>query len=332
MLRPRHGGQRQPSGQQGATADGVAGGHGVGALLGLPFKGSCASLGMRGCSAALHATPARRDHAGAYEQILYEAGAERDGVATITLNRPERLNAWTPVMERELRDAMQRASADAAVRAVILTGAGRGFCAGADLLQRKSGEPYPEYPEGGIGEEPDPNFAQRYSYLTGVPKPVIAAINGAVAGVGLALTLYADLRYMAEGAKLSASFARRGLVAEHATAWTLPRLIGPMNAMDLLLSGRTILAEEAASMGLVRLLPAEGFLDAVHGVARDLAVHSSPRSMRVIKRQVWEGWFEDLAGATQRANREQAASRATADYREGITAFREKRAPRFTGR
>ena len=267
-----------------------------------------------------------------YEQILYDAGAGQDGIATVTLNRPERLNAWTPVMEREVRDAMQRASADAAVRAVILTGAGRGFCAGADLMQRKPGEPYPAYPEGGIGDEADPNFAQRYSYLIGVPKPVIAAINGAVAGVGLAVTLHADFRYMAAGAKLTAAFARRGLIAEHATAWTLPRLVGPMNAMDLLLSGRTILAEEAAAMGLVRLLPAEGFLEAVRAVARELALHSSPRSLRVIKRQVWEGWFEDLAGATQRANREQAASRETADYREGITAFQEKRQPRFTGR
>ncbi len=266
-----------------------------------------------------------------YEQILYETGPD-DGIATVTLNRPDRLNAWTHEMEREVRDAMQRASADAAVRAVILTGAGRGFCAGADLGRRRPGEPYPEYPEGGIGEETDPNFAQRYSYLIGVPKPVVAAINGAVAGVGLAIALFADLRFMAAGAKLSAAFARRGLIAEHATAWTLPRLIGPMNAMDLLLSGRTILAEEAAGMGLVRLLPAEGFLEAARAATREMTGLSSPRSMRVIKRQVWEGFFQDLATANQRANAEQAASRETADYREGITAFLEKRTPSFTGR
>jgi len=267
-----------------------------------------------------------------YEQILFDAGAAHGGIATVTLNRPDRLNAWTPVMEREVRDAMQRLSADEAVRAVILTGAGRGFCAGADLGQRKPGEPYPAWPEGGIGAETDPNFTQRYTYLAGVPKPVVAAINGAVAGVGLALTLFADVRFMAAGAKLSAAFARRGLIAEHCTAWTLPRLIGPMNAMDLLLSGRTILAEEAARMGLVRELPAEGFLDAVRAATEALIGASSPRSMRVIKRQVWEGFFQDLATASQRATVEQTASRESADYREGITAFQEKRGPNFTGR
>ncbi|MBX9700099.1 MAG: enoyl-CoA hydratase/isomerase family protein [Acetobacteraceae bacterium] len=264
-----------------------------------------------------------------YEQTLYDAGADQGGIATITLNRPERLNAWTPVMEREVRDAMQRASADDAVRAVILTGAGRGFCAGADLGQRKPGEPYPEWPEGGIGDEADPNFTGRYTDLAGVPKPVVAAINGAVAGVGLAITLFADVRFMAAGAKLSAAFARRGLIAEHATAWTLPRLIGPMNAMDLLLSGRTILAEEAAAMGLVRVLPAEGFLDAARAATLGLIGLSSPRSMRVIKRQVWDGFFQDLATASARATEAQAASRESADYREGITAFLEKRTPRF---
>lgn len=264
-----------------------------------------------------------------YEQILCDAGAGHGGIATVTLNRPERLNAWTPVMERELRDAMQRLAADDTVRAVMLTGAGRGFCAGADLGRRKPGEPYPEWPEGGIGEDADPNFTGRYTYLAGVPKPVVAAINGAVAGVGLAITLFADFRFMAAGAKLSAAFARRGLIAEHATAWTLPRLIGPMNAMDLLLSGRTIPAEEAERMGLVRVLPAEGFLDAARAAVRELTGLSSPRSMRVIKRQVWEGFFQDLATASRRATEAQADSRDSADYREGIAAFLEKRRPGF---
>lgn len=262
-----------------------------------------------------------------YTELLY---AVTERVATITLNRPDRMNAWTPTMEAEFRQAIEAASADEAVRAIVVTGAGRGFCAGADMgrLQNSASgaAPLAASPSG------EGNFEQRYSYLLAVPKPLIAAINGSVAGVGLCITLYCDLRFMAEGARLATSFARRGLVAEHGSAWMLPRLIGPMNAADLLLSGRTVDAAEAASLGLVRMLPAERFLAAVQARAAEFANLSSPRSMRIIKQQLQAAPFQSLAEATRFADAEIPKCRDTEDFKEGVASFVEKRAPNFTGR
>lgn len=260
-------------------------------------------------------------------ELLYDV---RDRVATLTLNRPQRLNAWTPVMEAGFRDAIAAATQDADVRAIVVTGAGRGFCAGADMARLEGAVtgvavvPAPPSPTAG-------DLEQRYSYLLAVPKPVIAAINGAVAGVGLCIALYCDLRFMAAGARLATAFARRGLVAEHGSAWMLPRLIGPMNAADLLLSGRTIDAAEAEAMGLARMLPAEGSAAAVHARAVELATFSSPRSMRIIKQQLQCAHHESLAAATRRADLEVARCRNTADFREGVACFIEKRTPNFTG-
>lgn len=262
-----------------------------------------------------------------YTELLY---AVTERVATITLNRPDRMNAWTPTMEAEFRVAIAAASADDEVRAIVVTGAGRGFCAGADMgrLQNSAAGAAPlAAPPSGEG-----NFDQRYSYLLAVPKPLIAAINGSVAGVGLCITLYCDLRFMAEGARLATSFARRGLVAEHGSAWMLPRLIGPMNAADLLLSGRTVDAVEAASLGLVRMLPAERFLAAVQARAAEFANLSSPRSMRIIKQQLQAAPFQSLAEATRFADAEIPKCRDTEDFKEGVASFVEKRAPNFTGR
>jgi enoyl-CoA hydratase/carnithine racemase len=268
-----------------------------------------------------------------WQEILYKV---EDRVATITLNRPDRLNAWTSVMSGELREAFETADRDDGVRAIVLTGAGRGFCAGADMARLQSAATGRSDLRVSAGDFPtqglEANFAQRLSYILAVSKPILAAINGPAAGIGVVVACYCDFRYMAAGAKLTTSFARRGLIAEHGIAWLLPRLVGPMNALDLLLSARTLPAEEAAAMGLVRLLPAEGFGAAVQARAAELASLSSPRSMRVIKRQVYESHFQSLAEATVAANREQDICRDTEDFREGVAHFLEKRKPRFTGR
>jgi enoyl-CoA hydratase/carnithine racemase len=247
-----------------------------------------------------------------------------DRVATITLNRPDRLNAWTPTMAIELREAIRRAEADDSVRAIVLTGAGRGFCAGADvgiLQQRASGAIPPT----------DPGH-NRFDYLVAAKKPLIAAVNGPVVGIGLVAALYCDMRFLAAGAKIATSFARRGLPAEYGSAWLLQRLVGPMHAADLLLTGRMLLAEEAAAMGLGKLLPVEGFLPAVLAVAREIATLCSPRSIRVIKRQLSLAWEQTLAQAMDLSETEIAQARQSEDFREGVAHHLDQRAPNFSGR
>lgn len=268
-----------------------------------------------------------------YEHILYDVAGR---IATVTLNRPDRLNAWTLTMEREVRKAMAVAAADAAVRAIVLTGAGRGFCAGADmdLLRSIPGGVPPER------ERPLPfdpaargDFQRTYSWFPAVPKPIIAAVNGPAAGLGLILALYCDVRIAADSAVFTTSFSRRGLVAEHGISWLLPRLVGPANALDLLLSARTIDAATALRMGLVNeVLPQGRFRDGVGAYARELATLVSPRSMRVMKRQIWNAQFQTLAEATEVADAEMLLSFASEDFREGVAHFVEKRAPAFSGR
>jgi enoyl-CoA hydratase/carnithine racemase len=254
-----------------------------------------------------------------FTQIAYEI---RDGIALITLNRPDRLNAWTPTMEREMKAALRAADGDDAVDAVIITGAGRAFCAGADLKEAAAPQDRTAEPGGG-------DFDQRYTYILAVGKPVIAAINGAVAGVGLCITLFCDWRFMAQGQKLTTAFAKRGLIAEHGSAWMLQRLIGTTNALDLLISGRTLLTEEAASMGLVRSVPADRLLETAEAFARRLVDETSPRSRRVIKAQVYEAMRLSLGEAVAASDIAQRESLESADFKEGIEAFREGRAPNF---
>ncbi|WP_028602938.1 enoyl-CoA hydratase-related protein [Ottowia thiooxydans] len=253
-----------------------------------------------------------------YQQLQYEV---RDKVAVITFNRPDRLNAWTAVLKGELRNAVMAADSDGAVNCIVLTGAGRAFCAGMDMEVLGS-------MRGQSADTSDPT--ERYSYLMAVNKPLIAAINGAVSGVGLCVALYCDIRFMASGTKLSAPYARRGLAAEHGSAWLLPRLIGPMHAADLLLSGRTVLAEEAAYMGLVNLLPAESFREAVQQRASDIANLGSPRSVRIMKRQMLLAQQQSIEAAIELADAEIVACRTTSDFKEGIAHFMEKRAPKFS--
>lgn len=275
-----------------------------------------------------------------YHEILY---AVEERIATITLNRPEKLNAWTAQMDGEVRAAMAAAEADEGVRAIVLTGAGKGFCAGADMSLLSG-----IIASGGL---PDANHALRhsvtdarkegvrrdfqgtYSYFPSLDKPVIAAINGHAIGLGLILSLYCDLRFASTEARFGTAFARRGLIAEYGVAWMLPRLIGPAQALDVLLSARIFDAGEALRMGLVnRVLPAETFMSGVRDYARDLAGQVSPRSMAAIKRQVYNAMFQTLEEATVSAERAMMESLRSEDFKEGVAHFLEKRAPVFSGR
>ncbi len=260
-----------------------------------------------------------------------------NGIATVTLNRPDKLNAWTPQMEVELRTAMQAADADAGVRAIVLTGAGRGFCAGADMnvlaaIQGGARRPTPDAaPPHDMDRRAD--YQVRYGYFPSLSKPVIGAINGPCAGLGMVVALYCDLRFAADSAVFTTAFARRGLIAEHGISWMLPRLVGQTRALDLLLSARKVDAAEAYRIGLVdRVCTTANLMDEALAYARELATSVSPRSMAVIKRQLWETPFQTLAEATAVANREMRASFASEDFKEGVAHFVEKRAARFTGR
>ena len=272
------------------------------------------------------------------QETLYNV---TDRVATITLNRPDKLNAWTAVMEQEVRSAMEDAERDANVRVIVLTGAGRGFCAGADmsLLSRVADHGLDDSTRervlrtAGSHEGVRPDFRKKYSYFPTVGKPVIAAINGPVVGLGLVITLYCDLRWASDAARFSTAFARRGLIAEYGMAWMLPRLVGFPNALDLLFSARMIDAAEALRMGLVnQVFPQDVFSDKVREHARDLASGVSPRSLRVIKRQVYGAMFQTLAEAFELSEREMLASLQSEDFKEGVAHFLEKRAPAFSGR
>jgi enoyl-CoA hydratase/carnithine racemase len=246
-----------------------------------------------------------------------------DGVAILTLNRPERLNAWTGEMENAYFGYLDELGGSSDVRVIVVTGAGRGFCAGADMQDLE---------DLGAGVVPDGAHAERrpQSFPLTIPKPIIAAINGACAGIGLVQALMTDIRFAAAGAKLTTAFARRGLVAEHGISWILPRLIGPARALDLLLSGRVVLAEEALQLGLVnRVAPVETLLDETLAYAHDLAVNCSPASMATMKRQVYGDLERGLDGALAEADELMLRSFTAPDFVEGVTSFVERREPHF---
>jgi enoyl-CoA hydratase/carnithine racemase len=271
-----------------------------------------------------------------YSELQYDA---RDGVAVVTLNRPDKLNAITPVIAAEMRAAMTVAAKDDAVRVIILTGAGRGFCAGADMTRLtglSSGSDDRSLVTAKVDDMPfeaHADFKTRYGYFPAIPKPIIGAINGPCAGLGMVLALYCDVRIASEDVVFTTSFSRRGLIAEYGIAWTLPKLVGPSLAADLLLSARRVNATEALRIGLVsQVVPVGELLGAAQAYAKDLADNVSPRSMRVMKRQIWASMNQSLGEAVALAEEEMKGSFGTTDFKEGVAHFIEKRPARFTGR
>jgi enoyl-CoA hydratase/carnithine racemase len=260
--------------------------------------------------------------------------AER--VATITLNRPDRLNAWTGRMQTEYRWCLAEAAEDPSVRVIVVTGAGRGFCAGADstaLAGHVARGGYDAGVDGDLampGYGVDARFDADFAYHFGIPKPIVAAINGPAAGVGLALACYCDVRLAAAGAKLTAAHGRLGLPAEFGLSWLLPRLIGAARAADVLLSSRVFLAEEAASMGLVARVVARDELDAaVAEYAGELATRVAPSSLAATKRQLYVDLHQGAAASIAESDRLLREMVPSPEFEEGVAALREKRPPAF---
>jgi enoyl-CoA hydratase/carnithine racemase len=278
-----------------------------------------------------------------YEDILYSTA---DGIATITLNRPDKLNAWTAAMQSSIKRAMADAANDESVRVIVVTGAGRGFCAGADMggLQQIDAAKWDEralasadhdvaLKANKLGPDVSEHYGGRFGYLMSIPKPIIAAINGPCAGIGLVFTLYCDLRFASSQAKFTTSFAQRGLIAEHGVSWLLPRLTGVANALDILFTARKFDGIEAERINLVnRAFPQESLMTSVNDYAKQLATTVSPRSLTVMKAQIWKALYQNLNDAIAVGDAEMQKSFATDDFKEGVAHFVEKRPPKFTGR
>ena len=271
-----------------------------------------------------------------YEEIIYEVV---DPVATITINRPERLNALTARTQVEIKHAMIAAERDGRVVGIILTGAGRAFSAGADMrslaeiAERRAvaqDDSLAQLEAECRGSQVDPEFRVTWSFIPSLKKPVIAAVNGPCAGMSTAIATMCDLRFASDSAVFTTSFSQRGLVAEHGLSWILPRLLGPAKALDLLWSARRVDAQEAERLGLVdRVVPGDELLATARGYIEDLARNSSPASIMIMKRQVYLHLMRPLHEAMEDTNRLMAESLTRDDFREGVASFVEKRAPAF---
>jgi enoyl-CoA hydratase/carnithine racemase len=268
-----------------------------------------------------------------YDDIRYEVD---DPVALITLDRPDSLNAWTDRMGDEVKDALRRAEADRSVVGIVVTGAGRAFCAGADmkvltsLTEGGGGRAATSSADTAADAAPSDDFAGRFPYVMTIDKPVIAAVNGAVAGMAFPFALCCDMRVVSPDALFLTAFAQRGLIAEWGLSWLLPRLVGPAVALDLLFSSRRVGGEEAVRLGLANeLVPADQLVDHCRAYVEGLARTSSPASMAVMKRQVYEQLHGGLGAAEHDAVRLMLESFERPDFAEGVRSFVEKRPPEF---
>lgn len=246
----------------------------------------------------------------------------RGATLLITLNRPDRLNAWVDYLETAYFDALAAGAADPGVKAIVVTGAGKGFCAGADMQRLSAINDEGSFADG----------ARRKTFPLTIDKPVIGAINGACAGIGLVQALLFDVRLADPSAKFTTAFGKLGLIAEHGISWLLPRLVGTSNALDLLMSSRIITADDAQRIGLVNSVsaPGEVLADAL-AYAEQVAATVSPRAMAIMKRQVYAHWSADLDAALIESNDLMQASIAHGEMGEGVAAFTEKRPPAYDG-
>lgn len=259
-----------------------------------------------------------------------------EAIATITLNRPQRMNAWTGRMHTEYRSALLLAENDPAVRIIVVTGAGRGFCVGADTRALEGHIQKGGYDPGTPDDLAQPGFGVRtefdasFAYHFGLTKPVIAAINGPAAGVGLVLACFADIRFAVKGVKLTTAHGKLNLPAEFGLSWLLPRLIGLTRANDILLTSRVVMTEEALEIGLInRLCNADELMQVTYEYAREMAANVSPGSLRETKRQIYTDLHRDAASAVEESEALVRSMMQEPDFQEGVAALTEKRTPHW---
>jgi enoyl-CoA hydratase/carnithine racemase len=273
-----------------------------------------------------------------FAEIIYE---KSDRIATVTFNRPEKLNSWTPKMGAEMRAAMMDAERDPAVGAIIVTGAGRAYCAGADmgtLSEISAGRASAGGGEGGSRgdewlKEQRADYRNQYAYLLALKKPVIGAINGACVGLGFTTCLYQDIRIASENARLGLIFVQRGLAIEHGSSWMLPRIVGVAHAVEMAITGRLVDAQEALSIGLVhRVVPQAKLMEAAREAAAHIAHKCSPLGVSEAKRLIYSHLFTDLATAIRDDDESMQMMTRSEDFKEGVRAFIEKRPAKYSGR
>ena len=248
-----------------------------------------------------------------------------EGVALITLNRPDRLNAWNAALGAAYHDFLDQAEADPEVKVIVVTGAGKGWCAGADmdLLQSLGGSINATDDEGNVETRDTRRHLE-------IKKPIIAAINGACAGLGFVYAISADIRFAAEGAKFTTAFSHRGLIAEYGSSWYLPKLVGQSVALDLLMSGRLFLADEAKELGVVnKVFPASELLAETMAYARQMAASAAPLSMAIMKDQIYRHREMSVDDAVAESIELMRASLQRPDFKEGVASYVEKRPPAF---
>ena len=270
-----------------------------------------------------------------YEEIIYDVA---DGVAVITMNRPETLNALTDRTQAEIRHALDQSERTEDTIGTVLTGAGRGFCSGVDMnalgamseAGRRLGAAHADLAADPGNPDNDPNFEIGAAYFLGLRKPLIAAINGACAGLGFSYAVFCDLRFVDRTARFATAFSQRGLIAEHGTSWILPRLIGPANALDIPWTGRKFDGEEAGRIGLANRVcePGECVNDAC-AYLREIAGVAAPNSLMMMKRQIYRHLNAELRPAMEESNAWMDASLARGDFKEGVASFVERRPPKF---